>query len=70
MLLRNRMLTKNQIGQIVSGLKMNRVPSIDSLNRLKTLSIFKKHNKKKEISIKEKCEAKAMIKPFAKRGFI
>ena len=49
---------------------MDRVPSIDSLNRFKTLSVLKKCNKKKEISIKKNCEAKAMIKPFAKRGFI
>ena len=63
------MLIKNQTGQIVSGLKMDRVPSIDSVNRFIILS-FKKRNKKKEISIKENCEAKAMIKPFAKRGFI
>ena len=47
---------------------MNRVPSIDSENRLKFCR-FKKRNKKKEISIKENCETKAMIKPFAKRGY-
>ena len=60
------MLTKNQTEQIVSGLKWTVFRQLTVWTGLK-LCRFKKGNKKKEISFKEKCEAKAMTKPFEKR---
>ena len=58
------MVIENQTGQMASGLRFDRVPSICNwqLNRIKTLSQQKSNN-----SYEKNMEAKAMIKSFAKK---